>query len=81
MLAVVAVAIAVVVVPGRGGSTPAQIPLASTYQSLFHSQGKAESAQDRLNLAAEAEKLIPQHLVIGWGLGWSSRTTRPVHAR
>jgi O-antigen ligase len=48
---------------------PVQIPLASSYQSLFHNQGKAESAQDRLNLAAEAEKLIPQHLLIGYGLG------------
>ncbi len=48
---------------------PVQIPLASTFHSLFHSQGKAESAQDRLNLASEAEKLIPQHPVIGWGLG------------
>ena len=28
-----------------------------------------ESAQDRLDLASAAEKLIPQHLIIGWGLG------------
>ena len=69
VLAVVAVTIAVVVVPAAVDKKPAQIPLASTYQSLFHNQGKAESAQDRLNLAAEAEKLIPQHLLVGWGLG------------
>ncbi len=69
VLAVVAVGIAVVVVPAAVDRRPAQIPLASTYQSLFHNEGKAESAQDRLNLAAEAEKLIPQHLLIGWGLG------------
>jgi O-antigen ligase len=69
LLAVVAIVIAVVVVPAAVDRKPAQIPLASSYQSLFHNQGKAESAQDRLNLAAEAEKLIPQHLIIGWGLG------------
>ena len=65
VLAVVAVVIAVVVVPAAVDRQPVQIPLASSYQSLFHNQGKAESAQDRLNLAAEAEKLIPQHLLIG----------------
>ena len=69
MLAVVAVGIAVVIVPAAVDRRPAQIPLASSYQSLFHNEGKAESAQDRLNLAAEAEHLIPQHLLIGWGLG------------
>ena len=69
VLALVAVLIAVVVIPAAVDRQPAQIPLASSYQSLFHNQGKAESAQDRLNLAAEAEKLIPQHLIIGWGLG------------
>jgi O-antigen ligase len=69
VLAVVAVGIAVVVVPAALDRRPAQIPLASSYQSLFHNEGKAESAQDRLNLAAEAEHLIPQHLLIGWGLG------------
>lgn len=69
VLAVVAIVIAVVVVPAAVDRRPAQIPLASSYQSLFHNQGKAESAQDRLNLAAEAEKLIPQHVLVGWGLG------------
>jgi O-antigen ligase len=69
VLAVVAVGIAVVVVPAAVDRRPVQIPLASSYQSLFHNEGKAESAQDRLNLAAEAEHLIPQHLLIGWGLG------------
>jgi O-antigen ligase len=69
VLAVVAVGIAVVIVPAAVDRRPAQIPLASSYQSLFHNEGKAESAQDRLNLAAEAEHLIPQHVLIGWGLG------------
>jgi O-antigen ligase len=45
------------------------IPLSTQFANLLHSQGKAESAQDRLNLAAEAEKLIPQHVFVGWGLG------------
>ena len=69
VLAVVALTIAVLVVPAAVDRRPVHVPLASTFQSLFHSQGKAESAQDRLNLAAEAEKMIPQHPIIGWGLG------------
>ena len=68
-LAVVAVAILVVVVPAAADRQPAKIPLASTYQNLFHSEGKAESAQDRYNLASEVETLIPHHLLIGYGLG------------
>jgi len=68
-LAVAAVVIAVLVVPAAVDRRPVTIPLASTFQNLFHSEGKAESAQDRLNLAAQAETLIPQHLLIGWGLG------------
>ena len=69
LLAVVAVSIAIVVVPAAVDQQPAKVPLASTFESLFHNEGKAESAQDRLNLASEAEALIPQHLFIGWGLG------------
>ena len=69
LLAVVGVALAVVVVPAAVDRQPAHIPLSSTFQGLFHGGGKAESAQDRLNLASEAEHLIPQHLLIGWGLG------------
>jgi O-antigen ligase len=68
-LAVVAILIAIVVVPAAVDRRPAQIPLASSFQSLFHDQGKAESAQDRLNLFADAETLIPHHLFIGYGLG------------
>jgi O-antigen ligase len=71
LLAVVAVAMVVLVVPAATDDRPVQIPLTSRFESLFHSEGKAESAQDRLNLAAEAESLIPQHLLIGWGLGVS----------
>jgi hypothetical protein len=69
LLAVLAIGIAVVVVPAAVKKHPAQLPFASSYQSLFHNQGKAESAQDRLNLASEAEQLIPHHVLIGWGLG------------
>jgi O-antigen ligase len=68
-LAIAAIAIAVVVVPAAVARHPARDPFASSFQSLFHDQGKAESAQDRLNLAAEAETLIPHHLFIGYGLG------------
>ncbi len=69
LLAVAGVTLLVVVVPAAVDQQPVHVPFASTFQSLFHSEGKAESAQDRLNLAAEAENLIPQHLLIGWGLG------------
>jgi O-antigen ligase len=69
LLAVVAVTLVVVVVPAATDRQPPHIPLASTFQGLFHGVGKAESAQDRLNLATQAETLIPQHLFIGWGLG------------
>jgi O-antigen ligase len=68
-LALVAVAILVTIVPAAADRHAVRIPLASTYQNAFHSVGKAESAQDRLNLASEAEELIPHHLLIGYGLG------------
>ncbi len=55
--------------PAAVNRQPAKLPLASSAQSLFHNEAKAESAQDRLNLASAAEKLIPQHLLIGWGYG------------
>ena len=69
LLAFVAIGIAVVIVPAALDRQAPKIPLASTYDSLFHNEGKAESAQDRLNLASEAEALIPKHLFIGYGLG------------
>ncbi len=68
-LAVVGVALAVLFVPAAIDQQPVHIPLSKQFDELFYSQGKVESAQDRLNLASEAEKLIPQHLFIGWGLG------------
>jgi O-antigen ligase len=68
-LAVVGVALAVLFVPAAIDQQPVHIPLSTQFANLLHSQGKAESAQDRLNLAAEAEKLIPQHVFVGWGLG------------
>jgi hypothetical protein len=69
LLAAVAVVMVVAVVPAAVDRQPVQVPLANNFQSLFHGGSKAESAQDRLNLASEAETLIPQHLFIGWGLG------------
>ena len=69
MLTAAAVAILVLVVPAAVDRQPVKNPLASTYQNLFHSKGKTESAQDRFNLASQAEHLIPHHLVIGYGLG------------
>jgi exopolysaccharide production protein ExoQ len=69
VLAVAGVLLAVLIVPAAVEQQPVHVPLSSQFEDLFHSEGKAESAQDRLNLAAEAEKLIPQHVLIGWGLG------------
>jgi hypothetical protein len=68
-LAIVGVTILVLVVPAAVNEQPVKVPLATTFQNLFHSEGKAESAQDRLNLASATEALIPQHLWIGFGLG------------
>lgn len=69
ILAVVGVALAILFIPAAVDQQPVHVPLSSQFDNLFHSRGKVESAQDRLNLAAEAEKLIPQHLLVGWGLG------------
>ncbi len=69
VLALVAVAIVFVVVPAAVDRRAPQVPLASSAQKLFHDEAKVESAQDRLDLASAAEKLIPQHPIIGWGLG------------
>jgi O-antigen ligase len=69
VLAVIAIATVVVVGPAALENRSPQIPLASSFQQLFHSKGKQESAQDRLNLAASAEALIPPQPLIGWGLG------------
>jgi O-antigen ligase len=69
LLAFVALGVAVVVGPAALSQQPVHIPMASTFHNLFHSEGKAESAQDRLNMAAEVEHLIPKHPIVGWGLG------------
>ena len=69
LLALVAAAMVIVIVPAAVDRQPVHNPLASTYQGIFHSQAKVESAQDRLNLDASVEALIPQHLLIGSGLG------------
>jgi O-antigen ligase len=69
VLGILAVATAIVVVPSAVDQQPPRIPLASTFQALFHSEGTAQSAQDRLNLASVVESLIPHHLFIGSGLG------------
>ena len=65
-LAVVAIAIVVVVVPAAVDRRAPQVPLASSAQSLFHNEAKAESAQDRLDLASavgEAHPPAPDHRV------------------
>jgi O-antigen ligase len=68
-LAAVALLLLVVVVPAAVDREAPHIPLASTFSNLFASQGKIESAQDRVTLASVAESMIHQHPVIGWGLG------------
>jgi exopolysaccharide production protein ExoQ len=69
LLAAVAITLAILVTPAALHQRPVQIPLSSEFESLFHSEGKAESAQDRIDMAGAAESLIPQHPIIGWGLG------------
>jgi O-antigen ligase len=63
------VGLAVVFVPAAMNQEPPHIPLASTFHSTFHSGNQSLAAQDRINMAAEVQHLIPQHLFIGWGLG------------
>ena len=61
-LAVVGVALAVLFVPAAIDQQPVHIPLSKQFDELFYSQGKVESAQDRLNLATEAEADPPASL-------------------
>jgi hypothetical protein len=69
LLAAVAITLGILVTPAALNQRPVQIPLDSQIHQLFHSQGKAESAQDRIDMANSAESLIPGHPIIGWGLG------------
>jgi O-antigen ligase len=69
ILAAVSAVLLVVVVPAALDRRAARIPLVSSLSGLFHSQGKVESARDRVTLASVAESMIHQHPVIGWGLG------------
>jgi O-antigen ligase len=69
VVGVFGVGLAVVFVPAAMHQEPPHIPLASTFQSTFHSGNQSLAAQDRINMAAEVQHLIPQHLIIGWGLG------------
>jgi O-antigen ligase len=69
LLAAVAITLAVLVTPAALYQRPVQIPLDTQIHQLFHSQGKAESAQDRIDMASSAESLIPEHPIIGLGLG------------
>lgn len=51
----------------RGGD--ARLPLASQIQESFQSRGKQLSEQDRVNQWRQAQSLIAEHPVFGWGLG------------
>lgn len=69
ILAAVSAVLLVVVVPAALDRRAPRIPLVSSFNGLFTSQGKIESAQDRVTLASVAESMIHQHPLIGWGLG------------
>jgi O-antigen ligase len=69
LVGVFGILVAVVVVPAAIDQQPAHIPLASTFHTTFHSGNQSLAAQDRINMASEVQHLIPQHLIIGWGLG------------
>jgi len=69
ILAAVSALLLVVVVPAALDRRAPRLPLLSSFNGLFTSQGKVESAQDRVNLASVAESMIHQHPIIGWGLG------------
>ena len=69
LLSALAVVSLVIVVPATIHQRPVQVPFATQLNQTFHSQGKAESAQDRINQLQQAFVLIPQHVFIGWGLG------------
>jgi len=70
MAAVVALVLGIVFVPAAIGDRAPQVPFSSTVNSSFHSTGKAESAQARLNEFSLARQMIPHHLIIGTGLGF-----------
>jgi hypothetical protein len=61
--------LAFVLVPALVDQQAPKIPFVSTFHTELYSTGKAESAQDRINEFEGSRHLIPQHLLIGWGLG------------
>jgi O-antigen ligase len=67
--AVVAIFILVILVPAALSQTAPKLPFASTFNTELNSTGKAESAQDRINELAAAKELIPEHTILGSGLG------------
>jgi O-antigen ligase len=69
LLAVCAIFLAVVLAPAVLHDRPPKIPFTSTVSSTLNGEGKAESAQDRLNELNAAEHMIPQHWILGSGLG------------
>jgi hypothetical protein len=71
LAALVASAVLLVVIlgPATLGQKAPTVPLYSTVQATFSSNGKKESASDRLNELHAARKMIPQHWILGWGLG------------
>jgi O-antigen ligase len=70
VLAVVAITVAVIMVPAALRQEAPKIPFSSTINTEFTSTGKAESAQDRINESQAARQMIPQQLILGWGLGY-----------
>jgi O-antigen ligase len=61
------------------GSPNAHLPFAGTVEKTFHSTGKEQSAESRVNQWRKAEKLIEQRPVTGWGLGKTYTHYDPGH--
>jgi len=74
---IVAVIVAVAVVPAATVERPVQLPLASTLKVTFGSVGKAESAQDRLNQWHAVLPDVKEHVFIGSGLGFEYSFYQP----
>ena len=72
-LAVVGVSLAVSLIPAATTQSAVNAPFTSTIShtigDTLGSEGKAESAQDRINKWTVAWDTARQHVILGWGLG------------
>ncbi len=76
-LAVVAVVLAVSVVPAIARQNTVAIPLTATVVNTFESTGKLESAQARVNKWAVSWDAVKDELILGHGLGYEYSYFQP----